>query len=148
MLAAHQSRLDDRAVCVNLEEKPFGMFVRISETKTRQLFIDSLPLFKLVYQQCASAVTGANLEFLVNLILSAKFDAADEALRCIRANASGDFGDRMRILVDAVFITYCSKHNVKVPILNRKQVHLLLSHIEKVKGPNKTLLMQRIKEIA
>jgi len=147
MLMRNQEQLGDVKTCANIEEKPFGMFVRVSETKTRQLLCESLPLQKLVYGTCASSGTSHNLAFLVNLILSNKLDDADEALRCMKSNTSIDFNEKMRVVVDSVFGTYCARNNVKVPALNKKQVKLLLSHVEKVRGPNKALLTQRLKEL-
>ena len=147
MLMQNQEQLSDANTCANIEEKPFGMFVRVSETKTRQLLCESLPLQKLVYGTCASAAASHNLVFLVNLILSNKLDNADECLRCMKSNASIDFNEKMRVVVDSVFSTYCARNNVKVPVLNKKQVKLLLSHVEKVRGPNKALLTQRLKEL-
>ena len=147
MLMQNQAQLSDTKVCANIEEKPFGMFLRVSETKTRQLFCESLPLQKLVYGVCATSGTSHNLAFLVNLILSNKLDNADECLRCMKSNGSVDFSEKMRVVVDGVFSTYCARNNVKVPVLNKKQVKLLLSHVEKVRGPNKALLTQRLKEL-
>ena len=147
MLAQSQAQLGDAEVCVNIEEKPFSMFLRISETKTRQLFCESLPLQKLVYGNCATGGTSHNLGFLVNLVLSNKLDNADECLRCLKSNSAVDFNEKMRIVVDSVFSTYCARNNVKVPVLNKKQVKLLLSYVEKVRGPNKALLTQRLKEL-
>ena len=118
-------------------EKTFAMFLRISEAKTRQLFIESAPLQKLVYG--ASELNGVLLEFLVNLILSNKPEHADESLRAAR--------EHLREIVDAVFATYCARNGVKVPVLSKKQKELLLSHVDKIKGPNRALLMQRLKEL-
>jgi hypothetical protein len=147
MLMQNQAQLSDAKVCANIEEKPFGMFVRISETKTRQLLCESLPLQKLVYGMCATSGASHNLAFLVNLVLSNKLDNADECLRCMKSNTSIDFNEKMRVVVDSIFSTYCARNNVKVPVLNKKQVKLLLSHVEKVRGPNKALLTQRLKEL-
>ena len=146
-LMHNQAQLGDAKVCANIEEKPFGMFLRVSETKTRQLLCESLPLQKLIYGVCATSGTSHNLAFLVNLVLSNKLDDADECLRCMKSNASIDFNEQMRVVIDSVFGIYCARNNVKVPVLNKKQVKLLLSHVEKVRGPNKALLTQRLKEL-
>jgi hypothetical protein len=53
----------------------------------------------------------------------------------------------MRTIVDQVFFTYCEKNGTKKPELTKKQSTLLLEFISKIKGPNKNLLTQRIKEI-
>ena len=135
------------AVAQNAETKVFGNFATQSETKTRQLLAASDPLIRLIYGACATSVTGVNLAMLVQFILSAKLDAANVALAAIRSNPTGDFGERMRIIVDAVFKTYCETKGVKKCELSRKQSALLLEYIGKIKGPIKMLLTQRIKEL-
>jgi len=131
----------------NIITKPFTMFLRISEMKTRQLFCESLPLQKLVYGTTAAGEREPCISFLTNLILGGKIEIADECLTKLRTNPQINFNETMRIIVDDIFKTYCARHNVKVPVINRKQKMLLLSHIEKVRGPNKALLTQRLKEL-
>ena len=148
-LNGHQGALADRKIAGNLESKIFTLFNTLSETKTRQLFTESAPLNKLVYSFCATSCVGTNLQLLVNLILSAKIEAADQILACVKANALGsfDYGDAMLRVVDTVFATYCAEKGVKKCELNRKQSALLLQYVAKIKGPNKSLLTQRIKEL-
>ena len=149
MLNHHQAALSDAAISRNLESKLFALFNTASETKTRQLFIESLPLNRLVYSFTATSCTGANLTFIANLILSAKLEAAEQALTGVKANTTSDFdyGEAMRRVIDAVFATYCAREGVKKCELNRKQSALLLDYVSKIKGPNKSLLTQRIKEL-
>ena len=147
VLQANQKDLADHAVATVLENKALEMFNALSETKTRQLLLASDPLIRLIYGACATAGMGLNLILLVNLILSSKLEAADVALSAIRSNSTGDFGERMRIIVDSVFKTYCESKGVKKCELNRKQSTLLLEYCAKIKGPNKMLLTQRIKEL-
>ena len=149
ILNGHQAELGDRAIAGNLESKLFTLFNTISETKTRQLFTESAPLNKSVYTFSATSCNGTNLQILVNLILSAKIEPAEQALSCIKSNALADFdyGEAMRRIIDTVFATYCAEKGVKKCELNRKQKTLLLDYIAKIKGPNKALLTQRIKEL-
>jgi hypothetical protein len=53
----------------------------------------------------------------------------------------------MRAVVDSAFNQSCVKSQTRVPQFNKKQKALLLEYIEKIKGPNKALLLQRMKEI-
>lgn len=149
VLSLHQPLLAQPEIANNLEQKVFEMFMGVSETKTRAMFIESLPLIRLVYGNCATAGTGINLHFIVNLILSPKVEHADEMLRAMKSNTSAgfDYGDTMRRIVDLTFTTYCTREDVKKASLNRKQSALLLEYVGKIKGPNKMLLTQRIKEL-
>jgi len=147
MLAKHSAALSDKAVCNIMEALPFTMFLRISETKMRTLFPESLPLQKLIYGICASAGAGNNLEFLVSLILASKTETADECLIKLRGNPNVNFDELMLTIVNQVFTTYCIKNDVKVPVLNKKQKTLLLDHVGKTKASTKALLTQRLKEL-
>ena len=149
MLNQHQAAIAKPETAQNLESKMFALFNATSETKTRQLFIESLPLNKLVYSMAVSSCSGTNLGFLTNLILSAKIEAAEEALRCASTNkvSAFDYGEAMRRIIDMVFTTYCQQKDVKKCELNRKQSNLLIEYTSKIKGPNKSLLTQRIKEL-
>jgi hypothetical protein len=147
MLNLHQKDLSDVIVAANLEGRIFNILNVISESKTKQLLVDSLPLNRLIYTCCATAAGGTNLQFVANLVLANKLDAADEILKNVRANTNIDFGDGMKAIIDAVFSTYCAKNNAKKCELSRKQVALLQSYVDKIKGPNKSLLTQRLKEI-
>jgi hypothetical protein len=122
------------------------MFQSLSEQKTRTLFCESLPLQKLVYS-AKDAHTKKPIAFLTQLVILGKLDIADECLMRLRANTHNDFNETIRLVVDDVFAASCAKHNSKVPVFNKKQKELLLSYINKIKGPNKALLLQRMKEI-
>jgi len=147
MLGAFANDLADFTTSANAEAGVFDVFANLSETKTRQLLLASDPLVRLIYGACATSCAGTNLAFLTNFILSAKLDTADVALAAIRSNPTGDFGERMRLIVDTLFKTYCETKGVKKCELSRKQSALLLEYIGKIKGPNKMLLTQRIKEL-
>ena len=149
ILHTFQKDLADVKVAENAERKVFATFNNLSEVKTRQLFVESSPLIKLVYSMSATSATGTNLAFIANLILSSKTDSAEDALRCVAANKtpSFDYGARMKDILDAVFETYCKTKGVKKVELSRKQSKMLLEYIAKIKGPYKLLLTQRVKEL-
>ncbi|MCL2228311.1 MAG: hypothetical protein FWC00_00615 [Firmicutes bacterium] len=123
-----------------------NLFLKTTEAKTRQLFAESNPLQKLVYTS-VSANHSDVVDFLGNFILSGKLDVAEECLSKLRANTNFDFGDVMKTVLESVFALYCEKHDVRVAVLNKKQKTLLQNYIDKIKGPNKALLTQRMKEI-
>ncbi|MDR0462148.1 MAG: hypothetical protein LBG88_02315 [Christensenellaceae bacterium] len=124
----------------------FDIFEKASEMKMRQLFCESIPLQKLIYSSKSARAPQA-MNFLCNLILSAKLDAAHECLAKLLTNGHMDFGNSMKLVLDTLFAMYCKKNNVKVPVFTKKQKELLVGFIEKVKGPNKALLLQRMKEL-
>jgi hypothetical protein len=147
VLAKHQRLLDNATICENTETKIFGLFTRVSETKTRQLLCESMPLIRLIYGCCATAGTYHNLNFLVNHVLGNKLDIAGECFLKLRSNPNIKYAEVMRKIIDDIFAANCARNSVKVPIFNRKQKALMLEYVEKIKGPNKALLVQRIKEL-
>ena len=122
------------------------VFLAASESRAKTLFCDNLPLQKLLFNS-PEAGESAVLDFLASILLSTKIETADECLSRLRGNTALDFNETMRAFLDIAFAQYCKKNDVRVPQFNRKQRDLLISHINKIKGPNKALLLQRLKEI-
>jgi|GEM_PF-949016 len=149
MMTTSSTRLNEKAISENLEQSVWNALSNQSEAKFKLHFGESPTAQKLVYQNCATAVQNGNQSFLVNLILASKIDAAGEILKFISANRTQnfDYGSKMKTIIEDVFSTYCAKHGTAVPSLNRKQTMLLLEYALKIKGPNKNLLVQRIKEL-
>lgn len=149
LLTTNIDRLSDPAFSQVLEGQMFTALYGASESKFRQLIAGNSALLKLIYISSATAGSGLNLGYLTSLVLTSKIDAADEILKLVASNknTNTDYGSRMQAIIDDVFDTYCSKNNTKVPNLNRKQTMLLLEYALKIKGANKNLLVQRIKEL-
>ncbi|MCL2570232.1 MAG: hypothetical protein FWE16_03440 [Firmicutes bacterium] len=149
IMGKYEDLLSKQETSYNLEGRVFAGLSGVSDTKLKQLITDNAPLLKLIYGNAATAGTGANLSFLVQIILASKIEKADEILKHIATNKNKnmEFGDRMKIIVDEVFNQQCQKAGTKVPTLNRRQTMLLLEYALKIKGPNKNLLVQRIKEL-
>jgi len=126
----------------------FGMLSGISESKVKAAVAGNSPLSKLIYGSSPQSCTGANLTFLASLIVGGKTPEAEEILRCVKNNPTGDFSDRMKAVVDTTFAMSMDKTGTKKAALNKKQTALLSDFISKMKtGPIKNLLTQRIKEI-
>ncbi|MCL2846265.1 MAG: hypothetical protein FWE38_01090 [Firmicutes bacterium] len=146
-MTMHVTELSHMATAKNLESAVWDALANKSDARLKQLLADSAPLQKLIYTNSATVATGANLTYLTQLILASKIEPASEILRLVAANKNVDFGDSFKIILDDVFKTYCQKSGTAVPSLNRKQTMMLLEFALKIKGPNKNLLVQRIKEL-
>ena len=150
MLGKHLATLASGEIADNIEGRVLAMFLNVSESRTKQMLLDNPQLLKLIYSGASTSASGENLNLLTQLILASKIEKADEILKLVFANKNTnmDFGDRMKIIIDDVFNTYCAKSGTKVPNLNRKQTMMLLEHCLKIKGSNKAVLVQRIKELS
>jgi len=148
-LGKHVSTLANGEISDNIEGRVLSMFLGISESRTKQMLLDNPQLLKLIYTNASTAASGENLSILTQLILGSKVEKADEILKLVGSNKNTnmDFGDRMKTIIDDVFNTYCAKSGSKVPNLNRKQTMMLLEHALRIKGANKALLVQRVKEL-
>jgi len=147
MLSTYAEKLGSQEIAGNIEGRLFETLQRVSDARLRQTLGSNPQLLKLVYNQSITAASGANLAYLTSLVLTSKIDAADEILKLIATNKTGDFNTRMTTIIDDVFETQCRKNATRVPSLNRKQTMLLLEYALKMKGPQKAVLTQRIKEL-
>jgi len=149
MMTLHVDRLADGFASKKMEEEIFSILSKQSDVKLKSALGESAPLLKLIYGNSATSASAGNLAYLTSLIIASKIEKADEILKHVASNKTGvmDYGDRMKIIIDDVFNTYCAKAGVTVPSLNRKQTMLLLEYALKIKGPNKNLLVQRVKEL-
>ncbi len=129
-------------------EDIFGILAGVSETKLRSAVLDNTALLKLIYGASAESCTGANLTFLAGLIVNSKITEAEEILKMVKNNGSGDFNERMNAVVDAVFTLSMGKTGTKKATLNHKQTILLFDFVSKMKaGTTKNVLTQRLKEL-
>ena len=126
----------------------FGILSNVSESKLRAAVLNNTALLKLIYGANSESCTGANLEFLASLIVTSKIAEAEEILKMVKNNATGDFTERMKAVVDAVFELSMGKTGTKKATLNHKQTILLFDFVSKMKsGTTKNLLTQRLKEL-
>ena len=149
MMNLYATDLSKVDIALNLERGIYAAFSAKSDARLRQHLGESPPLLKSIYSSSATAATEGNLAYLVSLVLNSKIDAAGEVFRLISVNKNSnlDYGERMKSIIDEIFRTYCAAKGVAVPSLNRKQTMLLLEYALKIKGPNKNLLVQRVKEL-
>ncbi|MDR0444298.1 MAG: hypothetical protein LBH44_12935 [Treponema sp.] len=83
-----------------------------------------------------------------DLIVGSKIKPAEEILKNVKNNSTGDFSDRMNAVVDTVFEMSMGRTGAKKANLNHKQTILLFDFVSKMKaGPTKSLLTQRLKEL-
>ena len=82
-------------------------------------------------------------------MVSNKADIVDGILKLVAKNeAMGiSFGEYMIKFLDRFFIEVMKKNAQRKVELNRKQSTLLLSTVQKVKGDERAMLVQRVKEV-
>jgi hypothetical protein len=126
----------------------FAMLESISETKLKAAILSSPGLSKLVYGVSRQSCTGASLPFISSLIVGSKIAEAEEILKNIKNNPTGDYNERMKAVVDMAFEMSMGKTGAKKANFNHKQTILLFAYVSKMKtGAAKNLLTQRLKEL-
>lgn len=126
----------------------FGMLEHICESKLKSAVLSGSGLSKLVYGLSSASCTGANLRFAASLVVGGKINEAEEILKNIKNNPTGDYAERMKAVVNTVFELSMGKTGAKKATLNHKQTILLFDFVSKIKaGPTKNLLTQRLKEL-
>ena len=129
-------------------EDIFEMLESVSESKLRAAVLGNPALQKLIYGASEDSCSGANLQFLASLVVTSKITEAEDILKMVKNNATGDFAERMHAVVDAVFALSMGKTGTKKASLNHKQTILLFDFVSKMKtGTTKNLLTQRLKEL-
>ena len=126
----------------------FNILESVSESKLRAAVLANPALLKLIYGASEESCTGANLQFLASLVVTSKINEAEDILKMVKNNPTGDFAERMHAVVDAVFALSMGKTGTKKATLNHKQTILLFDFVSKMKtGTTKNLLTQRLKEL-
>jgi len=146
-LTTYAPQLSRPEVAQLLETRLFDVFANVSDARLKAALGLNPQLVKIIYSSVTAATLG-NLAYITNLVMGGKVDAAGEILKLVSLNKTPDFNTRMQAIVDDVFEAGCRKSGTRVPTLNRKQTMLLLEYALKMKGPQRNVMSQRIKELA
>jgi len=117
-----------------------------NKNKTVKVILQTPLLIKGFYT-LGEPFEGAAIEILTDLLCSGKTAQADAVLKALYKNTYGEYNKGMVTVFEMYIQKLKEKQNKMVPVLEKKTVKLLTEHIEKIKGPEKPLLLQRIKEM-
>ena len=127
----------------------FDMFLSAAAPKAVKTVVDRAVINKALFGFSPTADKGEKFNIPLNLLLANKVDAVDSIFKNLSKNdvMSKSFGQYMLEFIDKFFIEVMKKNAQRKVELNRKQSALLMSYAQKVKGDEKAMLVQRIKEI-
>lgn len=127
---------------------------QVFETKAHAKYMKTLTENPVI---CRAAYTysptcygrAESVAHIVSYLVPAKTEEADILLSCASKNTSNKatFGEFMKAVVEKLFIELLKKADDGRVRINRKSIPLLQEYINKIKGPEKALLTQRIKEV-
>ena len=149
MLIKYDAELKKNVFATLYVDRIFDMFIEAAAPKAAKTVVDRAVINKAVFGFSPTADKGEKFNIPLNLLLANKVDAVDSVFKNLSKNELMDksFGQYMLEFIDRFFIEVMKKNAQRKVELNRKQSALLMSYAQKVKGDEKAMLVQRIKEI-
>ena len=149
MLIRNDAELKNTAVAKLYIDRVFGLFFAASSAKALKTINDRAVIQRAVFGFSLSAHDGELFNLPVSLLVANKVDAVDGILKHVAKNEAMklSFGEYMIKFLDKVFIEAMKKSAQHKVELNRKQSALLMSYAQKVRGDEKAMLVQRVKEV-
>lgn len=149
MLIRSDADLKNPAVTSLYIERLYNLFAAANAAKAIKTVVDRPVILRAVFRFSPAVADGELFMLPVNLIASNKTDSADAILKQVMQNDAmkPTFGEYMVDFLDRLFIELTKKDAQRRVKLSNKQSQLLLSTVQKVKGDERAMLVQRVKEV-
>lgn len=149
MLIRNDKDLSNRTFATLYVDRVFELFFGAASAKALKTVNDRPVIQRAVFSYSPSAADGEMFDLAVNLLVAGKADTVDSIFKCVMKNEAmrTSFGGYMIEFLDKYFIEMMKKHPQRKVELGKKQSALLMSYAQKVKGDEKAMLIQRIKEV-
>lgn len=149
MLIRNDADLKKAPVAALYIDSVFRMFYASSAKNALKTVIDNDTVERAVFTFSPSVADGELFDLAVNMLVSNKIDVVDGILKFVSKNEAMacSFGGYMIKFLDKYFIELTKKNAQRKVELGRKQSALLMTYVQKVKGDEKAMLVQRVKEV-
>ncbi len=149
MLIRNDGDLGNSAFSALYVDRVYGIFNASSSARTVKTILEVPVIERAVFQFSPAVSDGELFTLPVNLLVANKTDAVDGILKLVCKNEAmkPSFGEYMIKFLDRFFIEMMKKDVQRRVRLNNKQSALLLSTVQKVRGDERAMLVQRIKEV-
>jgi len=149
MLIRNDADLKNSAVTALYIDRVYSLFTAAGATKALKTVTDNPVISRAIFQFSPSAADGELFMLPVNLLVSGKVDIVDGILKLVSKNTvmNMTFGQYMVKFLDRFFIEMMKKNAQRKVELNRKQATFLTSVVQKVRGDERAMLIQRVKEV-
>lgn len=149
MLIRLDSDLKNSAVSSLYVDAIYPMFAAANATRVIKTVTERPVIERGVFRFSANVPSGDLFALPINMLMSSKTDVVDGILKLVAQNEAMKigFGKYMVTFLDRFFIEMMKKSAQHRVELNRKQSTLLMSTVQKVKGDERAMLIQRVKEV-
>lgn len=149
MLIRNDADLKNPTIAELYIDGVYALFAKANGTRTAKTLTERAVIERAVFRFSPKVDGGELFSLVVNLLVSNKVDVVDGILKLVSQNDAmkSSFGKYMIKFLDKVFIEMTKKSASRRVELNRKQSALLTSVVQKVKGDERAMLVQRVKEV-
>ncbi len=149
MLIKNDADLKNPAVAKLYIDRVFGLFLAVGTARAVKTATERAVIANALFRFSPTTAEGELFALPVNLLVANKVDAVDAMLKLVAKNEAmkPSFGEYMIAFLDKFFIEMMKKNAQRRVELNRKQSALLMEHVQKVKGDERAMLVQRVKEV-
>lgn len=141
-----ESKMSDKNYARVLCDETEAVFEKNNAARLARTIADSPTVRAALYRYSFTSLSRPEpIGYLVSAVVSGKTDEAEDIMKCALKNADGRFGEFLLAAVERVIIELIKK-NAKNP-MPKKISALLLSYADKIKGAEKALIYQRIREL-
>ena len=149
MLIKNESNIKNPVIASLYIDNVYALFYASNSAKTLKTVTDNATIKRAVFQYSPIASEGELFMLPINLLLANKIDAVDDILKLVSKNEvmKQSFGEYMIKFLDKYFIEMMKKDAQRRVKLSTKLSSFLLSVVQKVKGDERSMLVQRVKEV-
>ncbi len=149
MLIRNDSDLGNPAVAALYIDRVYSIFAKAAAARVQKTLLDRPVILRAVFRFSPSIAEGELFAMPISLLVAGKVDSVDAILKQVSFNEAmkPSFGAYMISYLDRFFIEMMKKDAQRKVKLNTKQSKLLLATVQKVKGDERAMLVQRVKEV-
>lgn len=149
VLIRNDADLKNQAFSTLYIDRVYALFASAASARANKTIIEKPVITRAVFNFSPTADSGELFALPVALLVAGKADAVDTVFKYVCKNEimKSSFGEYMIGFLDKFFVEMMKKSAQRKVELNRKQSALLMSYVQKVKGDEKAMLVQRVKEV-
>lgn len=149
MLIRLDAELKNSVVAALYIDKVYALFAAANAAKAAKTITERSVIMRAVFKFGPSTAEGELFALPISLLVANKVDVVDAVFKNVISNDAMkvSFGEYMIKFLDRFFIEMMKKDAQRKVKLSQKQSALLLSTVQKVKGDERAMLVQRVKEV-